>query len=329
MKFYAVGYLLGLFPFPKEFWDWSAEFGCGQGFYGWEFKGTQKDILRLHKEIYPNRAARMAIADLGDMFPENQLTAELYTMDNQEEIEQAYADMEEELADLHNREREDHSDNRLTIILRNRQKVELLKVPTIVELAKDYEESGNNVVIFCNFNQTIDALVEKLDTDCVIRGGQTREERDRQIDLFQREEKHIIICNIEAGGVGISLHDKIGSRQRISLILPNFSAQSLVQAVGRIWRAGGKSKAIQRIIFTARTIEDQICNSVRKKVNNINTLNDGDLIKGLKIEPEAFNDYQRWKGNLDPTKMEELLRQGKWKQVNVQNENGEQNEILL
>ena len=87
----------------------------------------------------------------------------------------------------------------------------------------------------------------------------------------------IIICNIKAGGVGISLHDKTGERPRASLISPTWSSIDLQQALGRIHRAGGKSKSLQRILYVANTIEEKIADKIKDKLKNINTLNNGDL----------------------------------------------------
>jgi superfamily II DNA or RNA helicase len=256
--------------------------------FGWEFKGSRNDIARLHKEIIPRRGARMAIKDLGNLFPENQLTAELYKLpyENEEAIQEIYCEMEEELNDLGSRENQ--GSNLLVYLLRARQKVELEKIPAVVEITNEYLEDRKNVVIFVNFDATIEALASRLNTTSVIRGGQNEETRTEIIQKFQRDETHIIICNIQAGGVGISLHDKLGNYPRVSLILPSFSAQYMVQAIGRIWRAGAKSKAQQRIIFAADTIEDQICHVVRKKIENINLLNDGDLTSGIQIKPEIM-----------------------------------------
>ncbi|NBQ65785.1 MAG: hypothetical protein EBT95_09730, partial [Verrucomicrobia bacterium] len=78
-------------------------------------------------------------------------------------------------------------------------------------------------------------------------------------------------------GVGVSLHDENGIRPRSSLICPTYSAIDLKQALGRIHRAGAKSKAVQRIIFAADSIEETVMKKVKAKLKNIETLNDGDI----------------------------------------------------
>ena len=49
------------------------------------------------------------------------------------------------------------------------------------------------------------------------------------------------------------------------------------QCTGRVWRESSKSKSIQKIIFAANTVEERVCESVNKKLDNLDLLNDGDL----------------------------------------------------
>ena len=63
---------------------------------------------------------------------------------------------------------------------------------------------------------------------------------------------------------------------RISIISPTWSAQDLMQVLGRIHRAMGKSDCIQQIIYCKGTIEESIGNVIKNKINNIRAFNDGD-----------------------------------------------------
>jgi superfamily II DNA or RNA helicase len=70
---------------------------------------------------------------------------------------------------------------------------------------------------------------------------------------------------------------------RHSIISPSFSAIHLVQALGRIHRAEGKSPCIQKVLFAAGTIEEHACRRVQARINNIDMLNDADLTSGIRI----------------------------------------------
>ena len=50
------------------------------------------------------------------------------------------------------------------------------------------------------------------------------------------------------------------------------------QVFGRAFRSGGKSPVTQQLVFAADTVEEEVCKKVRKKLRNIATLNDEDLL---------------------------------------------------
>ena len=237
-----------------------------------------KPMWRIHNMLFPDRGSRIRIDTLGDLFPETQIIATSYNMDKkrEKEIEHEYSKIQKEIDDLKNKSKKDKS-NILVKLLRAHQKIEILKIPLFVQLTNDFIENGYSIVIFVNFTQTLKALSDELYTDCVIYGEQTTETRMKNIERFMENKSKIIICNIKAGGVGISLHDKNGKYPRVSLISPTWSSIDLQQALGRVHRAGGKSKSLQRILYVANTVEEKIADKLQKKLKNINTLNNGDL----------------------------------------------------
>jgi superfamily II DNA or RNA helicase len=240
-------------------------------------KNPTLTMKKLHNELFPKYASRITISELKDVFPESQVSADEYLMNNYQEIEDAYIELENAINELKNKENND-SDFILVKILRARQKIELLKIPTFVEQAKDYLENNNSVVIFVNFKETMYTLAKLLNTNCLIHGDQKKEVRQKNIDAFQNNSERIIICNMHAGGESISLHDIHGGHPRVSLISPTWSALRLIQVLGRIYRVGSKTPVLQRIICCAKTIESSVCVNLNIKINNISQINDGDLL---------------------------------------------------
>ena len=238
----------------------------------------KRPMVRIHIMLYPDRASRMRIDVLGDMFPETQITATPYNLDEsrRKKIEQEYKILSDILQEIKDKKSIDKK-NPLVYIMRAQQNIEALKIPLFVELANDYIHNGYSVVIFVNFTNTLEKLCEMLHTENKIYGEQTIDERNKIIDEFQSNRSKIIICNIKAGGIGISLHDIYGNHPRVSLISPTWSSIDLIQALGRIHRAGGKSKSLQRIIYAAETVEDRIADKIKSKLANINSINNGDL----------------------------------------------------
>lgn len=243
----------------------------------WIFKDSNP-MGRIHNMLYPNRATRVRIDVLGDLFPETQIDAIPYSMGKkrENEIQQKYEEIARELDELIKKDNKERM-NALVRVLRAHQKIELLKVPTFVELANDFMHNGYSVVIFVNFTKTLEMIADMLATKCLIYGEQTTSERDKNITDFQANKQKVIVCNIRAGGVGVSLHDIHGKHPRASLISPTWSAIDLTQSLGRIHRANGKSKSIQRIIFTANTVEEKIAEKLKIKLKNLNSINNGDL----------------------------------------------------
>ena len=274
MELRAVAHVTGLSEW-HGFWSWLLRHGCKKGRFGLEFDKYRKDVLpKLHSELFVKRGSRIRIADLGDQFPETQITAE--ALDFGDEIDRIYKEMDAELSALEERAENDKPAQALTIALRARQEVELCKVPGIISLAQDFLDDGKSVVIFTNYRATLDALCAKLKTNCAIHGGQSADDRQQWIDRFQANQEQLIIVNIVAGGVSLSLHDIHNTNPRVALICPTYSATDLRQALGRVHRSGG-SKSLQRILFAAGTIEEKICARVSAKLERLDLLNDGDL----------------------------------------------------
>lgn len=284
----AVGYTLGLFNNPGGFFKWIFANGCYKGRFGLEFSGGKEHIQKIHHEIYgTGKGSRIRVNEVPG-FPETLIIPEVLDFNGASiEIQRAYDDMHEALSRLDEVEAKDRQNVILTEILRARQRSELLKVPTIVDMVNDAIDEGMSVGIFVNFDETLKQLAAKLKTSCTIHGGQSGDrgaiERQANIDAFQADRERKIICNIRAGGIGVSLHDVRGEFPRLALIMPTYSGQDLIQCFGRVRRAGGLSKSIQKVLFALGTIEEKAAQAVQDKIANIETLNDGDIRSGFRL----------------------------------------------
>ncbi len=262
-KFAIAGFVLKLYPSIKNAINWISEMD----------QNYSHDMMGVHKIIFNEYGSRMKINNLGNLFPKNEIFAECYDMNNAVEIEEQYKIIEQEVEKLKNKE--ENSGCALSRILYARMKIEQLKIPTIINLTKKYLAEKKSVAIFVNFSMALQTISDELGTKCVIWGEQTSEDRDKNINDFNTNKSKIIVCNIKSGGVGISLHDTIGDNPRISLISPSDSAQDIIQVLGRIHRANGKTLVKQYILFCKKTVEEKICENMKIKIQNISSLNDG------------------------------------------------------
>jgi SNF2 family DNA or RNA helicase len=126
--------------------------------------------------------------------------------------------------------------------------------------------------VFVNFVDTVKLLSNLFKDASVIVGGQSATVREDNVQRFQTNQTNVIICNIAAGGVGVSLHDTEGGHPRMSLISPTFNVKDYIQTLGRIHRANAKSPAIQRVLVTAQTIEEKIVDKLEQKRLSLDTL---------------------------------------------------------
>lgn len=274
----TVGQGIQLFKGNQQYYNWLYDHGVVKGRFGLEFTGDKKSLMKLHEDIFVNRGVRLT-RDTIPNFPESQISAETYEMDKEdvEKINTVYDEMRLELLKIEKLLKKDKGQTKMTAILRARQKVEMFKVPLIIEMAEEAIENGMSVAIFCNFTETINALSDRLNTKCIVNGVVSDKKRQQAVDDFQADKERIILINIAAGGAGLSLHDLNGKYPRISLICPSYSAVLMRQSTGRVWRDSAKTKSIQKIVFVANTIEEEVCKIVNQKLENLDLLNDGDL----------------------------------------------------
>lgn len=278
----ALGYLLGLHDLTN-FVLWAKERGCSFDRWGklvfTRSPSLSKEFLSvLHDEIYPGKGAKLTRLDLADHFMETQICSDPLDFGDDGKIASIYAEMDAELAALKERQAGDNDKskaNELVAQLRARQKVELFKVPAMLELTQEALSEGRSVAIFVNFEATVKALGERLGCEYgLVVGGQKDYERTEFVRRFQTNELRVIVCNTSAGGLGVSLHDEVGSAPRTALISPSFDAKELQQVLGRVDRTGAKSHSLQRILVAAGTIEETILASLKYKIRNMNTLHE-------------------------------------------------------
>lgn len=286
----ALGFALGLHALC-DFYTWARKHGVVDGFFGLQFNGEPDALKRIHESIFPHKGSRMTIANIPS-FPATMIEATPIETGKAKSIQRVYDNLKRQMKEAQRHDDRDtlhslahnlnaRSVTALTIQLRARQEIELLKADAMVAMAKDAVEEGMSVVLLVNFDATIEHLAAALNAhDSILRGGQSPTERQRVIDRFQANECPVVIANMQAGGVGVSLHDPKGIRPRLSLISPSFSAQDLRQALGRVHRAGGAA-SVQKILFAADTVEEYTADICATKLANIDLLNDGDLTSSI------------------------------------------------
>lgn len=289
MNMRAIGHVLGLHN-DKNFYSWVRRHGCGtlQGMPGFRWivgRDAQKQVMdKLKDKIFPANGVALDYKDIPG-FPERTIECKLYDFKDKDQIEKLYGQMREKVEDIERRGL-DYVPSPLTERLTERMKIEMLKVPVMVERAQSLIEQGNSVALFVNFSETMNELQRLLKTDCVVRGvasKKDKEQRDRNVARFMADEERAIIVNNKAGTVALSLHDTHGDYARWGLVSLPESAVEFLQLLGRLHRSGGMTPAFYELILAKGTVETRIKTRVEANKNNIETLTDADLDPNVEV----------------------------------------------
>ncbi len=264
-----LGQILGMhdgtFPSYRQFFlDHGGRIERHYGRDVWRWSSDPASMRPIYDRL-ATISVRTRIEQLGSAFPDNQVAVTTVPTSD-------CADVREAAEELRHAE----PDMRLAAMTAFRQASERAKVPHLLSMAQDLRAQGRSVAIFVGFRDVAEALAERLDSALII-GGQSSAEREATIQDFQSDAVPVIVSMVQAGGVGISLHDARGERPRTSLISPGWSAVELRQALGRIHRAGAKSPAQQRLVYGDSAIDTAVIQAVGRKLAALDTLDDYDL----------------------------------------------------
>lgn len=270
LKMKVIGAKLRLFH-PMQFWRWARQMGAQEGRWGgleWDPRDTanKAKMHKLHESVFGCRGNRTPSEVLKDQLPDLTLSDEpiQVTESDREEIERLYRDMSK--AD----------DPGAVKNLRQRQAIERIKAPYLVERAKEIVADGGSAVIFLNFHESIDAAIALLgDMAETIDGRVSQNLRQGARDRFQANILRCLVVQISAAGQSIDLHDVYGNAPRTALICPQFSGIVEEQAIGRIRRIGGKNRALALRLFVSGTVEALALSIAEHKRENTKILNEG------------------------------------------------------
>jgi len=275
----SIGFALGLHSLnkpegkKKSWFTWMMQCGCRRDHWGNWTSGPASKLAELNTELYSKNCVKLTPKDLPNAFTDCHVITEPLAFSSLTDIAKFYKQhgvtpeiVEQFLEDG------GASPHILVEILRARQLAEAAKVSDILNMVADACNEGYSVAIFVNFRDTVSAIAEAIPNASIIVGGQSSLVREDNVQRFQTNQTNVIICNIAAGGVGVSLHDTVGGHPRMSLISPTFNVKEYIQTLGRVHRAGAKSPVVQRVLIASKTIEEKILAKMEQKRLALDTL---------------------------------------------------------
>ena len=162
----------------------------------------------------------------------------------------------------------------LALLVKGRMSLATEKVKDTIELAESIIKSGNQVVISTCFTEVVEKIEKHFKDNCVkVVGGMGDKKKEEAKERFQNKEIDVIILNIDAGGVGITL---TAAHYMIINDLPWTTGQ-LVQVEDRICRSGQTEEycIIYYMMAVSAFAEEKMIQCLTEKSDNFNTVIDG------------------------------------------------------
>ena len=261
-----------------SFFNYGKEYCDGQNFgYGWDFTGNSNNeklneslkpymVRHLTKEVLPNlKKHRIVIPVSVDLKEYNKQIADY----------------------LSNRVNNDAED--LIKLMKAKRTLANQKATESIEFAKNLVEQNEKVVIVTCFTDVVKAVEKAFKNTCVkIVGGMSDSEKDKAITEFQNGKAQVMVMNIVAGGVGVTL------TASHNMIINDFdwTPGNLAQAEDRICRSGQTEVCNIHYMYADGAMIDEIfVNTLTDKFENINSVVDnglGDSIDYLKLINQAL-----------------------------------------
>lgn len=236
--------------------------------WGWDYNGNSRDselnkylqsvmVRHLKKDVLPNlRKQRQPIPVKIDL--------RKYT----------------QLIDEYLEKRKNSDGEELVILNKAKQSVAIQKAQHSIEFAKDLIESGEKVVIVTCYTEVVNKVMKAFKNCLKLVGGMSDKAKQATIDAFQTGEAPVIVINVVAGGVGVTL---TAASNMIINDLP-WTTGEIKQAEGRIWR-GGQTKTAMIYFMSAIgcPMDESLIDTIVYKSQTINDAVDGGLGDNLDL----------------------------------------------
>lgn len=157
------------------------------------------------------------------------------------------------------------------------QKAELLRAEYLAKSAYECVNSRKrpiNAIVAVGFKDTLYIVKELLltkykvpeDQISMIFGGQSKKERQHNINRFNSEKSRYMLMMLKAGGTGLSLHHTKNKKYPSEMFVPPiWNDTVLVQLMGRPHRINSESTTYLNICWFAGTEEERVAEKVKGK----------------------------------------------------------------
>lgn len=230
--------------------------------YGWDYDGNSNDE-ELNTQLTPFMVRHLKSEVLPHLKKQRIVTpVEVDLREYHYEISQY----------LNNRTNKNAED--LARLMRARKILATQKVGESIDFAKNLIMEDKKVVIVTCFTEVVKA-VEKAFKGNVVKlvGGMSDEAKDKSIIEFQEGKSQVMVMNIVAGGVGVTL------TKSYNMVVNDFdwTPGNLTQAEDRICRSGQTEEYcnIYYLYASGADMDEVFADTLTSKFSTINTVVDG------------------------------------------------------
>jgi hypothetical protein len=166
------------------------------------------------------------------------------------------------------------------------------KLEPAIEWIGAFLESGEKLVVFTRHRDIGDVLLQAFPGAAVATGRIAADERTQQIARFQEDaECRLIVCSLDAAGVGITLT----AASNVAFVEMGWTPATHDQAEDRVHRIGQHNAVTAWYLLAADTIDERIAAIVERKRRLVRATSDG----SLHTDEGALDDLLGWVAEQD------------------------------
>jgi SWI/SNF-related matrix-associated actin-dependent regulator of chromatin subfamily A-like protein 1 len=293
IEFFNTIKLLNPMLFPSKMMFAKRYCNAKHNGFGWDFNGSS-NTEELHKMLSKTIMIRRKKSEvLTELPPKRRIVIPL-EISNRSEYETA---KENFLDWLQNKEGDE-------AVWRASQAETLVKIEKLKQLAvngkwsqvkqwvQNFLEEKENLVIFCTHTETIKLLAEFLKKEKIsfgiIDGSTSIESRQKSVDNFQAKKIRVILGNLKAAGVGITLT----AASDTCFIELGWTPGDHDQAEDRVHRIGQKESVTAHYLIAEGTVEEEMSELLDYKRGTLNKVLDGQNVSDDSLLVELLKRFK-------------------------------------
>ena len=157
------------------------------------------------------------------------------------------------------------------------------KATRLLEICEEMRESNRKIIVFSFFKTVLEKVSSMLGDYCagVIDGSVPSDERQKLIDDFGKSKAgSVLVCQIQAGGVGLNI-------QAASVVIfcePQIKPSMETQAVARAYRMGQMQSVIVHRLLMQDTVDERVMDILHSKTELFDNFADESVIGEAAME---------------------------------------------